>query len=292
MHPYVYLFGIPMSSYSLMGMLGLAVAGLYVGLTNRGRKAGFLYGQDMLHVGCLAAVGAIVGAKVLHTLTMVPVIVRNWELLMQPENDGMLLSLLTSGFVFYGGAIGGVAAVYWYCRRYGVPFKSVLGLMTPAIPLFHAFGRVGCFLGGCCWGIEVHWGIEFTHSLGAPNGVPLLPVQLIESGLNLLVFAFTAWLSRRLVRKWLVMPAYIVCYSVLRFTLEFFRGDAERGVWLLSTSQWISLALFAGTVVLYFTRWRKQPVEPEFSTPGWPPPRGKVARPAAQTAGGTIPPQS
>ncbi len=286
MYPYVYFWGFPVSGYSLAGLAGVLAAGLYIGFTNRGRKAGFVYGQDVLHIGCLAVVGAVVGAKLLHVLTVLPVIIGNWDLLMRPENDGMLLDLLASGFVFYGGAIGGVAAVYGYCRRYRVPFKSVLGLMTPAIPLFHAFGRVGCFLGGCCWGIEVSWGIRFTQSIGAPNGVPLLPVQLIEAGCNLCLFAFTAWLSRKLVRKWLVMPVYIAGYSVLRFTLEFFRGDAERGVWLLSTSQWISLALFAGTVVLYFSRWRKQPVEPQFCTPGWPPPKGKVLRQAA--AEGTV----
>ena len=282
MYPYVDFWGFQVSGYARAGRAGLGAAGLYVGFTNRGRKAGFLYAQDIVHITCLAVVGAVVGAKLLHVLTVLPVIIGNWELLMRPENDGMLLNLLASGFVFYGGAIGGVAAVYWYCRHYRVPFKSVLGLMAPAIPLFHAFGRVGCFLGGCCWGIPVSWGIRFTNSIGAPNGVPMLPVQLIEAGCNLLLFALTAWLSRKMVRKWLVMPVYIVCYSVLRFTLEFFRGDAGRGVWLLSTSQWISLALFAGTVVLYFTRWRKQPVEPQFNTPGWPPPKGKTPRsPAA-----------
>ncbi len=260
MYPYVYIFGYPVASYWLMGVLGILVAGVYVYFTNRGGKVGHVPKDDLLHIACLGILGVLAGAKILAVITVLPDIFANWSFLM--ANPQLMLMMLGSGFVFYGGAIGGALTVYIYCRIYKVSFKAVAGLVAPAIPLFHTFGRIGCFLGGCCWGIEVPWGVVFPeNSLGAPAGVPILPVQLIEAGYNFIIFIALAILSRKLVHKWMALPVYILCYGVLRFTLEFFRGDAIRGVFILSTSQWISLAGIIAVVVLYFVRWRHLPPE-------------------------------
>lgn len=259
MHPYTHLGGLTLPSYGLMGLLGAAAAALYLFLTNRGGKAGRLPGDDLLHIGLLAGVGALVGAKLLHLITMLPVLVRTRELWMaQPS---LLLPLLQSGFVFYGGLLGGLFAVWLYCRRYAVPLAIVAGLVTPAVPLFHAFGRVGCFLAGCCWGVPWHGGVVFHESAGAPNGVALFPVQLVEAVCNLALFLLLAVLSRRLVEKWRVLPLYLGLYACLRFVLEFFRGDAARGGWLLSTSQWVSLVILAslGVWAVWWSRAKRQP---------------------------------
>lgn len=253
MHPYIVLPFAQLPSYWLMAVLGALACAAYAFATNRGGKAGRLPGDDVLHLLLLGAVGAMVGAKLLGFVAnlplALPVVRAHWEQLRHQPLQ--LAQLLAGGLVFYGGLIGGLLAVWWYCRRYKLALKVVAGLLTPCIPLFHTFGRVGCFLSGCCWGIPVPWGIAFTHSLGAPNHQPLLPVQLFEAAGNLLLFVGLAVASRRLAdaNKWKVLPAYVVCYGVMRFVLEFYRGDAGRGVWLLSTSQWIALVLVAGTVL-------------------------------------------
>jgi phosphatidylglycerol:prolipoprotein diacylglycerol transferase len=110
-------------------------------------------------------------------------------------------------------------------------------------------GRIGCFLTGCCYGKETHLpiGILFHHSSVAPNGVALFPTQLLEAGFEgvmacFLVYAFyrKKALSKGLLRNPLYV--YLISYAVFRFFLEFFRGDAVRGMLFgLSTSQWISL---------------------------------------------------
>lgn len=117
-------------------------------------------------------------------------------------------------------------------------------LTAPAIPLFHVFGRVGCFLGGCCYGLPSAWGFVYRYSpVAEANGVSRFPVQLVEAAWNLVLFLLLARLQRRGRDR--LLPLYLALYAPARFLLEFLRGDAYRGIFLgLSTSQWISLFLF------------------------------------------------
>ena len=242
MYPFVTILGREIGLYGIIAVLGIFVAYLYVHTTNKGGKAGRLPNDDLFNIFIMMLVGALVGAWFLYIIVNIPGLIHNRALVIA-EPKLLLDFLLSGGLVFYGGFIGGAVTVVWYCRHFKVKFSDVVGIVTPAVPLFHTFGRIGCFFGGCCWGVEVRWGIVFHHSIAAPNGVALMPVQLFESAGNLILFLLTAFLSRKLIRKWLILPVYILCYSVMRFTLEFYRGDASRGVLLLSTSQWIAIAM-------------------------------------------------
>lgn len=248
MLPYLTLFGKSIPTYGLMAALGIAAALAYITLTNRGGQAGHIPAVDVLHLLALAVPGAIVGAKLLYLIVELPAIVQNWSYLWQNPNS--LWTFLKQGLVFYGGLAGGLGAVYAYCRRYRLPYGAVLNICTPAIPLFHIFGRIGCFFAGCCWGIPAVYGISFHQAPFAPNGIPLLPVQLIEAACNLLLFVFLAAFSRRARAKALTFPLYLLGYGLLRFVLEFFRGDALRGIFVLSTSQWLSLVAIALGLIL------------------------------------------
>jgi phosphatidylglycerol:prolipoprotein diacylglycerol transferase len=121
------------------------------------------------------------------------------------------------------------------------------------------FGRFGCFFAGCCYGAPCHTsvGIIFTdtHSL-APLGVSLYPTQLFEAGGELVNFfiLFTLYRFRKFDGQ--VFWTYPALYSVLRFIVEFFRGDTARGVYFggaISTSQIVSLVMF---FVSLFMLWR------------------------------------
>lgn len=248
MHPYFNVFGFALPAYWLLTLLGAVAAFIYIYVANRSAESP-LAGDDMLHMAVLGGVGAMVGGKVLYVIATLPLVIENWALL--SANPRWLVYTLFGGLVFYGGLFGALVAVYLYCRHYNLSFKEVMAIATPATPLFHLFGRVGCFLSGCCWGIEVPWGVAFNASLAAPNGVPLLPVQLIEAGFNLLLFIFLAVAVKRLKRRWMVLPLYLMLYAAARFVLEFFRGDLARGVFLLSTSQWISLAILVVVPLLF-----------------------------------------
>lgn len=125
---------------------------------------------------------------------------------------------------------------------------SYIRILAPCTSLGHAFGRIGCSLAGCCYGKETSCRVfyRYTDSIVAPNGVNLFPVQGVES---LCLFCLTLILVRLYLKNHAcrVHLVYIATYAVIRFVLEFFRGDAGRGGFLfLSTSQIISIVLLAG----------------------------------------------
>ena len=94
---------------------------------------------------------------------------------------------------------------------------------VPGVPLFHCFGRIGCFMAGCCYGIptEGPLGITFTHSIVAPNGVSLLPIQLIEAGANVITFIILLVFKKKLKRPLQNFGLYLLIYSIERFILNF-----------------------------------------------------------------------
>lgn len=172
------------------------------------------------------------------------------------------LQLLTgNGFVVYGGIIGGVLAAFLYCRLKKLNFWDYFDIVLPSVAVAQGFGRIGCFLAGCCYGRETDsfLGIAFTHSDYAPNGVKLLPTQLFSAAGMFLIAGFLFWYAKKERKKGQVGALYLVLYSSGRFIIEFFRDDYRGAVGFLSTSQFISLFILATGVWLF----RKRSVEKE-----------------------------
>ena len=176
--------------------------------------------------------------------------------------------MLTSAGDFYGGFIGALIASAIFFRRHPeLPFWRTADLCGPAIALGQAIGRIGCFMAGDDYGspTDLPWGIAFTdldaaRIGGAPLGVKLHPVQLDQSAVCFLLFAFLVRVSRRKRFDGEVILAYTLLYAMARFALELFRGDADRGFvanGLLSTSQFIALVLGSATIALWLVRRRK-----------------------------------
>lgn len=158
-----------------------------------------------------------------------------------------------NGFVVYGGIIGGVAGAYLYCKKKGHDFLRYFDLIMPSIALAQGFGRIGCFLAGCCYGMETDLpvGVVFTHSELAPNGVKLLPTQLMSSAGDFLIAIVLIILAKKITEKGKIGILYVILYSVGRFTVEFFRNDARGSIGALSTSQFISIFTFVAGVIIY-----------------------------------------
>ena len=171
------------------------------------------------------------------------------------------------GGVFYGGFLLAVTASAVYCWLARLPGWQLADCVAPGLALAQGLGRIGCFLGGCCWGSETNLpiGVTFTSELAHRNtGVPLFvslhPTQLYEAALVLLSIPFLLWLRKTKSFQGQVLLSYVLFYSVARFLLEFLRGD-PRGYYfngLLSTSQIISLVLVPSAAMLML--WlRKRP---------------------------------
>ena len=183
-------------------------------------------------------------SKLTYILVSLPEILKN------PAS----LKELGSGFVVYGGIIGGIFGGWLYCFHKKTPYLPYLDIVMPAVALAQGFGRIGCFLAGCCYGIacESPVSVVFTHSDYAPNNVALLPTQLFSSGLDFLHFILLYQLSKKIKQPGRITAIYLVCYSIGRFLIEFLRGDLIRGhVGALSTSQFIGIFLVIAGILLY-----------------------------------------
>jgi phosphatidylglycerol:prolipoprotein diacylglycerol transferase len=248
MFPYVEFLGRTFPSYGVLGTAGV-VLGLLLAVLCCKRFG--LDREDCAYLYVFGAVGAVVGAKLLYLITVLPELLGDLPLLWrEPARFAQLY--LTGGLVFYGGLIGAIVGAFLCARYFSLRLWDFFPVLVPVFPLIHAIGRVGCFAVGCCYGVESDWGVVFSHSLVAPNGVRLLPTQLIEAGAEVLLCLLLLWYASRRPAPLRLLALYFLTYAPVRFVLEFFRGDVARGfLGVLSTSQWISLLILLAGVALW-----------------------------------------
>lgn len=270
MYPYIHIFGnFNIPTYGSSFLIGFIIAifiGRHIGPSMGLKKDDAFYGM----IYC--AIGIIIGSKVMYFVSKIPDIIQNFDdvVALGREDIGELAGYLFGGLVFYGGLIGAVIGVYRYCHHFRVSFKAFIDVYTPLIPLIHAFGRIGCFLAGCCYGMEYHGfgAVQFPTPDKFPmfendpilSAVPRLPIQLIEAGLNIIAF-IVLWtiMKKRKNKPFQTLGFYLIYYTVARFILEFFRGDIERGYFgAVTTSQWISLLLLPLAILLIFGKWQEK----------------------------------
>jgi len=170
----------------------------------------------------------------------------------------------SGGWVVYGGILGGILGAYVYCHIKKVRFLDYFNLLIPEVALAQAFGRIGCFFAGCCYGVETHGsvGVTFPVNSLAPSGVPLVPTQLMSSLGDFIIFLITyrVFTQDGGKNRLDTGAVYLVLYSAGRFFIEFFRGDIERGfIGNLSTSQFIAIFVFAAGIILLVRNHRKKP---------------------------------
>ncbi len=238
------LFSIgPFTVYGYGLMIGIGVVAAYMTAEYRARKLKLdpdkIFG---LVIWCLVC--GYMGSKLLYCITV-------FDRLL--EDPAYFLRSIQSGWVVYGGLMGGILGGYLYCRFRKVNFMAYFDLALPSVALAQAFGRIGCFLAGCCYGrqTESAFHVVFTDSIYAPNKIPLIPTQLISSALNFANCFVLMWLAKKKKAEGQVAGCYLIFYSVGRFFLEFFRGDMERGnVGQFSTSQFIAIFTLAAGILL------------------------------------------
>lgn len=226
--------------YGLMIGIGVVVA-LLVGdyrANKRGLNGDLIYGLTITTV-----ILGFTAAKLLYIIT-------EWQNFI--ANPKAFLSM--SGFVVYGGIIGGLLTIWGYCKWKKMDFYRYLDLMVVSVALAQGFGRLGCFLAGCCYGrpTDAFWGITFSHSDFAPNGIALIPTQLIMSAGDFLIAFLLIWFGKREYKKAQTMGLYLILYSVGRFFVEFLRNDERGAVGSLSTSQFIAIFMLLLGLFMFF----------------------------------------
>lgn len=226
--------------YGLMISIGILVAVLVAGY--RAKRKG-LSADTVYSLGLIALVFGFIGAKILFCIV-------EWQFFIEAP----LRALSGQGFVVYGGILGGVAVAILYCRKKKISFLRYFDLVAPSLSLAQGFGRIGCFLAGCCYGRQTDsvFGIVFHHSLYAPNGIRLIPTQLMSSAGNFIIAAILLLYGRKDRKAGRVGAMYLILYSVGRFAIEFLRADSRGSIGALSTSQFISIITLIIGIGLFF----------------------------------------
>ena len=236
MFPYI---SIVLPSYGVLAFIGFFIGLLF--LFFRKDKFGIEF-DAFIKMSVFGLLGLLIGSKFLFAITQLPWLAEHFSLL------NLIMLIPQSGYVFYGGLLGAICGIWLYAinsKRYdaGTAFEFV----TPVFPLFHIFGRIGCFFAGCCYGVELQSPMNI-HGIGT---LERLPTQLIEAFFELILFAVCLTVEKKNLNVALI-KLYLISYAVFRFIIEFFRGDIIRGVFIgLSTSQWVSLSILTGLAVLY-----------------------------------------
>jgi phosphatidylglycerol:prolipoprotein diacylglycerol transferase len=247
------LFGINIFGYGTMIAIGIIAA--LILFNHRVKKRG--YDEDsMFNMAILAIILGVVGGKLLYIITELKSIIENPS---QLKDFG-------SGFVIYGSIIGGVLGVYIYCRKKGWNMLKVFDLVIPSLPLAQGFGRLGCFLAGCCYGRETNSfiGVKFKEGSLGPVGANVLPTQIFSSVFDFLLALFLLWYDKKERKDGKVFSLYLIIYGMGRFAIEFIRNDPRGNIGILSTSQFISLFIVLLGVIIYnYDRIKKERINVE-----------------------------
>ena len=167
------------------------------------------------------------------------------------------------GLMFYGGFILAMVFFFVWCRIHRERPLALADLMSTLVPLGHAFGRIGCFFYGCCYGKDSDAWCAVVFPAGSPSWyehgrrmVSVLPTQLFEAAALLALFALLMAVYVRCRRY--TTGIYLVGYAVIRFGMEYLRGDPRAAVGPFSISQTISLAMAAFGVLFLFVSMRSK----------------------------------
>jgi phosphatidylglycerol---prolipoprotein diacylglyceryl transferase len=232
--------GFALSTYALLA--GLAMLAAVLPVRSEARRLGWNVEEMTWLVFTATAVGWI-GAHVLFVLT---------QLGLPAAEFWQLVPNLGSGSVWYGGFIASWVFVHWHARRHGLEPLRMYDVIAFGTALAQAIGRIGCLMGGCCYGIptELPWGVVIPR--GDHGQTSVHPVPLYEA-LYLTMVLIGLWRGRAQRRPGYTVILYLVFSAVGRFALEFLRGDHIRGfVWgWLSTSQFVALMMLVVAALLW-----------------------------------------
>lgn len=258
MHPELITFNIPeflqgifpatitIYWYGFLIAIGAIVAISYTGY--QAKKQYQLKFEDVNTLFLLLLLASIIGGKAFYFL----------------ENPGYYITHLSElmtgrGFVFYGSFLFTIPVMWIFFKIHKLPFWGMLDIMGITTCIVHIFGRMGCFMAGCCHGKP--WdgplAVTFTnaHSLASPLHTALHPTQLYSATMIGIILIILLRIKKRQTFSGQIFISYLILYATGRAIIEIFRGDISRGFIIdgyVSHSQFISLILIISAVGIYY----------------------------------------
>jgi len=227
MHPILFSYGpVHLYSYGFLVAIGVLCAILFI------RKHAPRIGvkpETSVDLAMATVISGFVGARIFY-------VAQHWDFFMNAPLD--IFKIWQGGIVLYGGLIGGFLGFSVFIRLNKLSFLPLLDLFVPAMALAQGFGRLGCFLNGCCYGIDsdLPWAVRFPFFESKVH-----PTQLYEAFFCFILFLFLYRLWKKTSVPGRVSLAYFIIYPLGRFFIEFLRGDQSRHLLNLTSAQWISI---------------------------------------------------
>ena len=184
-------------------------------------------------------VAGLLGARILYILT---------DLDYYLASPSLMFKIWEGGLVYYGGFLAAVPVFFLVSRKNGINSMKFADSISGGLVLGHIFGRLGCFTKGCCYGLKNNtFGLIFPE---LNDHIHHLPTQLFEAAGLAAIFLILNSVKRKYDGQ--VLSLYLASYGLLRFIMEFFRGDFRGPSFLsLSVSQWISLGLLSAAILIH-----------------------------------------
>lgn len=228
------------SIYSYGFFIGLGIISCYLIVYHKTKSIG-INKDNLSSLFLWSFAAAFVGGKLLFYLE---------EPSKYLSNPSLILKNPGSGFVFYGSMLLVIPTMIIWLKKNKIPVFSFLDGLAWGAPVLHSFGRLGCFMAGCCHGKVCHnfMGVVFSNPLSSadPKNVPLYPTQLFDIAVNLITLAVIYFVSKKQKFKGQLFIVYVMCYAAGRIIVENFRGDENRGFIFQNTvsySQFIAFLL-------------------------------------------------
>jgi len=239
----------PLNSYGLMMAIGFWAA--WLAALHRARKEN-IDGKHISDMLIVAMISGVMGARILYIIQFNDRFASFWD----------FFKIWQGGLVFYGGMVAATVAlvIFIYLRK--LPLPKIADVAGPPVALGLVFGRIGCFLFGCCYGRvaeNLFFAVRFppgspasnTYAGGVEASPPIIPTQLISSFDNLLVFLAATFFFRYRHRYGESFLVFAMLYGVHRFLVEILRGDSARPLLNMSMSQSLSLVLVIIALALF-----------------------------------------
>lgn len=235
-------------SYGFMVAVGFGLATFL--MYRRSEKFG-LNKDRVLDLAILVLVAGIIGARLLYVLLNLK------SYLADPSE---IFKLANGGLIWYGGFIAALIAAVIYIRKNRMGFWTVADFLVPYLALAQCFGRIGCFLNGCCYGLEINGSFPFSV-LFPGDACERQPVQIYAALALLLIYVILRFRQERPHFNGEIFLAYCILYPLKRFVIEFFRGDNQRAFLGLTLSQVISAVVFSVSLFIFLRKsseWKKK----------------------------------
>ena len=262
---------LPVQGYGVMILLGF-LCGVWMAY----RRAPLMKvdPKHCVDIGVLGVIIGLGGARLLHIFMYWPQF--------NPLQHGMsgvvdMFKIWEGGLTFYGAFVLVIPWTWWYCRRHGIPGVPFIDLAVPSLIAGQAFGRIGCFLNGCCYGKQCGfpWAVHFPPGSppyiwqmkadylaeNASSSLPIHPTQIYAAiaGALTAAFLYAYWPYRKYDGQ--ILSLTLIMAGSTRFFEELLRADEPAliaAVPQFSIAHWMALAIAATgfALLLYFRKRR------------------------------------